>query len=133
MGTIIRQIARTALLCGTLGLLLYMALAWVAETPIGTTLLAPLLGLAAAVALLIPAVQDAISAWRSGIFPSRGGAVLREREPIWFLALMIWQIMLIVMLVALLLYLFTLLPDRWSADVTDRAARAAASAIRGWL
>jgi hypothetical protein len=132
MGAIIRQIARTALLCGTLGLLLYLALGSVAETPAGTTLMPPLLGLAGTAFLLVTTARDTISAWKSGIVPSRGAAVLREREPIWFQALIVWQIMLIVMLIALLLYLFTLLADRWSADVTEKVAQAAASRMRNW-
>lgn len=133
MGQMIRQIARTALLCGALGLLLFLALDAAARTPVGSTLLVPLLGAAGAALLLVLTVQDALSAWKTGIFPSRGGAVLREREPVWFRVLLIWQILLIVMLAALLFYLLTLLEDRWSADITDRAAQAAASRIRDWL
>jgi hypothetical protein len=90
--TIIRRIARTALLCGTLGLLLYVVLAAIVENPTGAALLPSLFAVPATVLLLILTVQDVTAAWRTGVFPSRSGAVLREREPVWFWGLMIWQV-----------------------------------------
>lgn len=140
MGTIIRQIVRTALLCGTLGLLLYLALAGIVENPAGAALLPPLLGVAGTMLMLPLTAQDVISAWRSGAFPGRGGVVLREREPVWFWGLMIWQTAMVFALAVLLLYLLTLLAEVWNApsgegleDVMSRAVRATASMTQGWL
>jgi uncharacterized protein YacL len=87
MGTVFRRVAGTALLRGTLGLLLYLLLAAVAENPTGAALLPLLFGMLAAVLLLVLTVQDVTSAWRSGVFQSHSGAVLQEREPAWFWAL----------------------------------------------
>ena len=112
MGQTVLRIARTVLLCGTLGLALYLVLAGLAETPAGTKLLPRFLGLVGAAFLLVLTVQEAISAWKTGLFPSRGRAVLREREPNWFRVLLIWQILLIVMLAALLSYLLALPVER---------------------
>lgn len=109
MGTIIRQIVRTALLCGALGLLLYLALAAAVRSSAFSTLLVPLFGVGGAALLLVLTVQDVTSAWRTGEFPSRSGRVVRDHEPVWFWGLMIWQIAAIVALVALLLYSLVLL------------------------
>jgi len=111
MDTVIRQIVRTALLCGALGLLLYLTLASAVRSPAFSTLLVPLFGVSGAALLLVLTVQDVTSAWRTGEFPGRGGRVLRDREPVWFWALMIWQTAAIVALAALLLYCLTLLMD----------------------
>lgn len=140
MGPIIRKFARTALLCGTLGLLLYLALAAIVDNPTGAALLPSLFGMPACALLLVMTVQDVTGAWRTGMFPSRGGVVLREREPAWFWGLMIWQTAMIVVLVALLLYLLTLLVDVWGTlsgegleGVTGRVSGATALVIQGWL
>jgi len=105
----IRKIARTALLCSTLGLLLYLVLSALVENPTGAALLPSLFGVPATVLLLVLTVQDVTAAWRSGVFPSRSGVVLREHEPAWFWGLMIWQTAMIVVLVVLLLHVLNLL------------------------
>jgi hypothetical protein len=109
LGATIRRIVRTALLCGTLGLLLYLALAGIVENPTGAALLPSLFGVIATAPLLVLTVQDVTAALSSGVFPGRTGAVLREREPAWFWALMIWQTAMIFALMALLLYTLSLL------------------------
>jgi hypothetical protein len=111
LGATIHRIVRTALFCGILGLLLYLALSALVENPTGAASLPSLFGVSATALLLVLTVQDVTAAWRSGVFPSRGGAVLREREPVWFRVLMLWQTAMIIVLVALLLYLLTLLAD----------------------
>lgn len=119
MNAVLRQVVRTALLCGALGLLLYLALAFAAESPVFSAWLPPLFGAGAAALLLVLTVQDVTSAWRTGEFPSRSGRVLRDREPVWFRVLMIWQSAAIVALVALLLYCLTLVMDGLRAGAPD--------------
>lgn len=75
---ILRQVARTGLLAGSLGLLLYAALTVVAELRharwlIGLVLSAPL------AALLAFVVAQSL---RTGTFPAMGGAVSRARQPV---------------------------------------------------
>lgn len=115
MGDIIRQIARTALLCGTLGLLLYLVLAFVVESPMLAPLLPPLLALPASVLLLVLTGQSLIGAWRTGEFPSRGHVITREREPVWFWGSMVWYGVVALCLLVLVQYSFSLLMDVWSS------------------
>jgi len=109
MGDALRRIARTALLCGTLGLLLYFVLAAIVEQPLAVAWLPLLFGLAAAPFLLFLTAQDVASAWRSGEFPARGAVVLRSREPVWFWSMMVWQTAACLLLAGLIVYLIIFL------------------------
>ncbi len=115
MGDVICQIVRTALLCGTLGLLLYLALAFVVESPGFAPLLPALLALAASVVLLVLTWRSLVLALRTGEFPSRGRVITREREPAWFWSSAIWYGVASLCLLALARYSFSLLTDVWSS------------------
>jgi hypothetical protein len=127
MKDMLGRIARTALLCGALGLLLYAVLAYAVESPTLAPLLPPLLGVAGSVLLLVLTGHDMLSAWRSGEFAGRGAPIRREQEPAWFGGCMAWQGVAALCLLALLLYSFSLLMDVWSsfsdADLRELWAR----------
>jgi hypothetical protein len=82
LGEILRTMAKTAALCGALGLLLHGAIAMLAERADGPWLIG--LALAAPMAALL--AHLVIEALRSGHVPMRGGAVLRREQPLafWF-------------------------------------------------
>lgn len=82
LGEILLAIAKTAALCVTLGLLLYGAVAMLAERADGPWLIG--LALAAPLAALVGHLV--IDALRSGCFPMRGRAVPRHAQPLafWF-------------------------------------------------
>jgi hypothetical protein len=86
LGAVLRQVAKTAVLCAALGLLLYGVVAMVAAWPGGRWLLGLLL--AAPLAALIG--HQVIDAYRSGIFPQRGGAARRDTQPLAFWFAMAW-------------------------------------------
>lgn len=96
-----RRIARTAMLCGALGLLLYLALAMASDDPIT----APVLGLAGAGAIgaqLFGLLRDA---WRGGVMPDRLGAgTSRAANPVWYWGSMLWYGACLMGLVALALF-----------------------------
>ena len=75
------QIARTALLCGALGLLLNLGLAELARFP---ELTVPALGIFGAGCVAILLAQEIAGALRTGILPRLPGAIRRREEPIWF-------------------------------------------------
>ena len=86
LGAVLRQLAKTTVLCGALGLLLYGVVAAVAAWPQGQWLLG--LVLAAPLAALIG--HYVVGAYRSGIFPQRGGAIQRDAQPLAFWFNMTW-------------------------------------------
>jgi hypothetical protein len=99
MSDVLRQIARTAVLCVALGLLLYLALSTAAEYPIT----APVVGLVGASivgALVFHLLRDA---WRSGIIPEKFGITSREANPVWYWGSMAWYGACLICLVALAL------------------------------
>ncbi|MBW6400080.1 hypothetical protein KPL78_19630 [Roseomonas sp. HJA6] len=75
-------LARTALLCGALGLVLYGAVAFLAGLPNGQWV----------IGLLLSVPMTAFVGWvvwralREGEFPRRGGAAVRAEQPVayWF-------------------------------------------------
>ncbi len=115
VGEIIRQIVRTALLCGALGLLLYLVLAFVVESPGIAPLLPALLALAASLVLLVLTGRSLVLALRTGEFPSRGRVITRERELSWFWGSVIWYGLCALCLLALARYSLSLLIDVWSS------------------
>lgn len=82
LGTILGRLGRTAVLCIGLGLLLYGAMAALAELPYGRWLIG--LVLAAPMAVLVAFLV--IDALRSGVFPMRFRSARRDAEPFafWF-------------------------------------------------
>jgi hypothetical protein len=139
MGDIISQIVRTAVLCGMLGLLLYLGLAFMVESWLAP-LLPAVITLTVSLVGLVLTGQTLIEAWRTYEFPTRGGVITREREPAWFWGSMIWCGAVALCLLGLLSYSCSLLMDVWSsmcgsdlAPVTDRASAAAGSMMPGWL
>jgi hypothetical protein len=86
VGTVLRQVARTALLCGLLGGLLYVAVAAVAGWPFGRWLM----GLVLAAPLAILLGHLVLDALRQGFVPMRGGAVFREARPLAFWSTLAW-------------------------------------------
>ncbi|MFN3890695.1 MAG: hypothetical protein ACK4MV_09885 [Beijerinckiaceae bacterium] len=77
------QIARTAALCGALGLGLYLALEAAAASP-ARDALANWLGLVLSVALSLVTIPATIAGWRSGELPGRPGLIERGNEPRWY-------------------------------------------------
>lgn len=75
------QIARTALLCGALGLLLYLGLTELTRFPRFTV---PVLGILGSACVAILLAQEIAGALRTGILPRLPGAIRRREEPIWF-------------------------------------------------
>lgn len=96
MRTALLQIGRTALLCGGLGLLLYVALAEASRFP---DMLVPALAAACSgvlSAFLVCEIRDAL---RTGIAPYRPRAVLRAEEPAWFWgSVLFWGLCLVLTL-----------------------------------
>ena len=80
--TTLRTLAKTALLCALLGLMLYGAMMLMAQMPNAGQLLG--VALAAPSAVLI--AHLVLGALRDGQFPVRGPALLRDSQPIqyWF-------------------------------------------------
>lgn len=79
-GTILRQIAKTAVLVAVLGALLYGAVTLVAQQRHGAQIMGVILG-APMAALLGFVVVDAL---RSGVFPEKFRAVHRADQPVAF-------------------------------------------------
>ncbi len=101
MSEVLHRIARTAALCGALGLLLYLALATAAEYP----LTAPAIGLVGASVVGVLVFGLLRDAWRSGIMPERlGGGTSREANPAWYWGSMLWYGACLICLVALALF-----------------------------
>jgi hypothetical protein len=85
-GAILRQLARTALLVGALGLLLYGAVSLAASSGIGPWLMGFVLG--APLALLLAALV--VDALRSGVFPEKTRAPTRAERPVAYWASIGW-------------------------------------------
>ena len=101
MSEVLHRIARTAALCGALGLLFYLALATAAEYP----LTAPAIGLVGASVVGVLVFGLLRDAWRSGIMPERlGGGTSREANPAWYWGSMLWYGACLICLVALALF-----------------------------
>jgi hypothetical protein len=108
---VLSQIARTAVLCGTLGLLLYLALAFATESPVVAPFLPGAFGLAGSVCMLALTGHTLLSAWRTGEFVTRVSVTSRARDPVWFWSLAIWHGAVALGLLALAQYSFNLLID----------------------
>lgn len=100
MSDILRQIARTAVLCGALGLLLYLAVSAAVEYPVT----APLFGLVGATLVGIMTFGLLRDGWRTGQFPDRFGVTTREASPGWYWGSMLWYGACLVALAALALF-----------------------------
>jgi hypothetical protein len=85
-GTILRQMVRTALLVGVLGLVLYGVVSLAASSGIGHWLVGLLLGGPLAL-LLAFVVADAL---RSGVFPEKTHAPSRAARPVAYWASIAW-------------------------------------------
>ena len=81
-GSILRQIGRTALLAGSLGLVLYGVLALLAEWPHAHLLL----GLALSLPLALLCAWEVADGWMTGDFPVWRSVVRRAEQPgsYWF-------------------------------------------------
>jgi hypothetical protein len=99
MSEVLRQIARTAVLCGALGLLLYLALSAAADDPIT----APAVGFAGASVVGVLVFHLLRDAWRSGIIPERSGITSRDANPVWYWGSMLWYGACLLALLALAL------------------------------
>ena len=82
----LRTLAKTALLCGVLGLLLYGAVVQVAAVP-GAHLW---LGLILAGIMAAITGHQVLTALRTGQFPLRGPPLLRDRQPIQYWVSVAW-------------------------------------------
>lgn len=99
MSDALRQIARTAVLCGALGFLLYLVLSTAADRPVA----APALGLVGTSIVGVLVFHLMRDAWRSGIIPERSGITSREANPVWYWGSMLWYGACMIALVALAL------------------------------
>lgn len=99
MSEVLRRIARTAVLCGALGLLLYLALVTAADDPVT----APALGFIGAGVIAAQVFHLLRDAWHSGIMPERFGITSREASPAWYWGSMLWYGACLVCVVALAL------------------------------
>ncbi len=99
MSEVLRRIARTAVLCGALGLLLYLALVTAADDPVT----APALGFIGAGVIAAQVFHLLRDAWHSGIMPERFGITSREANPAWYWGSMLWYGACLVCVVALAL------------------------------
>lgn len=73
--------ARTALLSGSLGVLLYLAFAWMAQMP---ELMVSLLGTVGSGALVALILQEMAYALRTGVIARLPIAIRQTEEPTWF-------------------------------------------------
>lgn len=99
MSEVLRQLARTAVLCGALGLALYLVLSMVADHPIT----APMIGFAGASVVGVLVFHLLRDAWHSGIIPEKFGITSREVNPIWYWGLMLWYGACLICLIVLAL------------------------------
>ena len=99
MSEVLRQLARTAVLCGALGLLLYLVLWTAAENPIT----APAVGFAGASVVGVLVFHLLRDAWHSGIIPEKFGITSREANPVWYWGSMLWYGACLICLIALAL------------------------------
>lgn len=99
MSDVLRQIARTAVLCGALGLLLYLVLATAADHPVT----APAIGLIGASVVGVLVFHLLRDAWHSGIIPEKFGITSRDINPVWYWGSMLWYSGCLIALVALAL------------------------------
>jgi hypothetical protein len=99
MNDVLRQIARTAVLCAALGCLLYLTMATAADYPIT----APAVGLAGASVVGVLIFHLLRDAWHSGIIPEKFGITSREANPLWYWGSMLWYGACLICLVALAL------------------------------
>ena len=95
----LRQIARTAVLCGALGLALYLVLLMVADHPIT----APMIGFAGASVVGVLVFHLLSDAWHSGIIPEKFGITSRDANPVWYWGSMLWYGACLICLTALAL------------------------------
>lgn len=109
MKHVLGQIARTVVLCGALGGLLYLALAFATESPAIAPLLPGAIGLIGSACMLALTGHTLLSAWRTGEFASRFSVTSRAQEPFWFWCLAIWHGAVALSLLALTQYSFNLL------------------------
>lgn len=100
MSDILRQIARTAVICLSFGLLIYLALSAAVEYPIA----APLFGLIGSTIVGVMTFGLLKEGWRTGQFPDRFGVTTREANPGWYWGSMLWYGACLIALVALALF-----------------------------
>ena len=101
MFEILRQILRMAVLCGSLGFLLYLALMTLVESPTAVPYVAPVIGLIGAASIGILTFQSLVFAWRTGKFPTRLRAIDQDDEPGWFWGSMLWSVLMVICFIAL--------------------------------
>jgi hypothetical protein len=123
MADILRQLVRTSALCGTLGLILYLAFASVVDSPRLVPLLPPVLALVLSGVALVLTGRSLILACRTGEFPSRGRVITRAREPEWFWGAVIWYGGAALCFSVLVPYSLLLLVDAWSSMPGDELSR----------
>ncbi|MGB3867571.1 MAG: hypothetical protein WBA29_18315 [Xanthobacteraceae bacterium] len=101
MDDILRRIASTAVLCGALGLLLYLVLATAADASV-TAQAIGFLGASVVGAQVLYLLRDA---WRTGIMPEKlGASTSRVANPVWYWGSMLWYGACLICLVALALF-----------------------------
>lgn len=115
MNEAIGRIFRTALLCATLGLLLYAGMTYAVTLP-G---FAPLLGLAAAAGIGALVASLLWNAWRTGEFPEKFGSVFRDRQPALYWFTMVWYAACLACFIALAFLSLSLLIDAWSVSPNE--------------
>ena len=99
MSEVLRQVARAAVLCGALGLLLFLVLSTAADYPVT----APAAGLIGASVVGAPVFHLLRDAWRSGIIPEKFGITSRDANPAWYWGSMLWYGACLLALIALAL------------------------------
>lgn len=111
MVDILRQLVRASVICGTLGLMLYLAFALVVDRRGLVLLLPPILTLVVSGVALVLTGRSLILAYRTGEVPSKGSVITREREPAWFWGVMIWHATAALCFSVLVPYSLSLLVD----------------------
>lgn len=115
----IGHILRMALVCGALGLLLYVGLSYAVTLP-G---FAQLLGLVLIVALGVIVTGLLRQAWRSGEFPEKSDVLSRQRRPVAYWLAMAWYGAWLIAALGIALLALQMLIDLWSGSaVTDAVA-----------
>lgn len=123
MAGILRQLVRTSVLCGTLGLILYLAFVSLMDSSRLVPLLPPALALVLSGVALVLTGRSLILACRTGVLPSKGRVITRERQPAWFWGAVIWYGAAALCCSVLVPYSLLLLVDVWSSMPGDELGR----------